>query len=130
MIYDKKYVPVGDDHRVFVRRTIPPAELAVGTPFRNGLFVNWTGYGRQGIKVTPIDSGGGPIPRVEVRIFEKVGDVFKLRDTLGVATVDAEVIFEHNAEDMAGESVVELTPIGAGVPDGGVHVEINGRRSF
>jgi hypothetical protein len=128
-IYDKKYVPVGDDHRIFVRDIIPAADLAVGVPFRDGLFINWTGYGRQGLKISPIDSGGGPGPQVEVRIFEKVNGTFKLRTGLGVATINSEVVFEHNSEDMARESVVELTPLIA-VPDGGIFIEISGRRSF
>lgn len=130
-IRDHKYIPIGADHRVFVRTLIPAAELSVGTPFSRGLLANFQGFARQGFKIVVNHAGGGPFPIIEVRIQERHNGIFVTKANLGILGVGTPTnnqLFEHNSADMMGETRVELTPTVA-VPDGGIFVEINGRRT-
>lgn len=127
MIYDKTYIPVGADHRVFVRVDIPAISLGIGVEFTQSLQADLTGYSKQGVKVVPKDSGGGSTPQVEVRMYEKHEGSWRFRASLGLSTIDSNEQFEHNGEDIVGEVLVGLTPLVA-VPDQGIFVQISGRR--
>lgn len=136
-IYNKKYRPIGEGtfgHIVFREDFIPTADLALNTPYTsNQLTVDFYGCSRQAFKVVPIHGGAGT-PTVDVEIQEFIHDpenpdsgTWATKAGLGVGSANPNELFEHNSEDTMRLVRLRLTPRSS-VVDGGIRVEISGRR--
>ena len=135
--YSHKYVPAGDDNRVFVRKKIASAALAPDVPYSLGLEANFAGFFRQAFKVLPVHVGGGS-PTLDIQIEEWVPDPsdpfdatkgkWAIKNGIGISLGNVpNKLFEHHSEDTMQQVRLVFTPRTA-VMDTEVRVELSGRR--
>ena len=127
-IYNKTYVPIADNHRVFVEGTIPVAKLSLGVTYYSKP-VNFTGFSRQSFKIMIDDTGGADSAQVTFMLQERHAGIWSDKKGLAPATVDTLEVCEHNSEDIIREVRICITPLTA-LPTVGVYIQISGKRDL